>query len=74
MSPFRLTDSSELTEPAPSLSLLPPPPPPLVEGKVKIQLQCILYIAGLLNLLLGENFSDLLYSLRYNNKEFFNFA
>src|ERR1700722_19529881 len=47
-------------------------------GKIKkffvIQLQCILYIAAPLNLLLGEMFSDLFYSLRYNNKEFFNFA
>jgi uncharacterized membrane protein YczE len=41
---------------------------------VKIQLQCKLYIAGLLNLLLVEIFHDLFYSLRYNNKEFFNFA
>jgi len=47
-------------------------------GKIKkffvIQLQCILSIAGSLILLLGEIFSDLFYSLRYNNKEFFNFA
>ena len=47
-------------------------------GKIKkffvIKLQCILYIAAPLNLLLGEIFSDLFYSLRYNNKEFFNFA
>jgi hypothetical protein len=39
-----------------------------------LQLQCILYIAGLLDLLLAENFHDLFYSLRYNNKEFENFA
>src|SRR5579872_1876990 len=36
-----------------------PPYPPLVKGEVKIQLQCTLYIAGLLNLLLGEIFHEL---------------
>ena len=43
-------------------------------GKIKkffvINFDAILYIAGPLNLLFGEIFHDLFYSLRYNNKEF----